>query len=122
MGKNKSFELGEITIPGWLPGMADALIDQAEEHLIGTSGKSKKAWVKDTLKAAARAHDVEFIPDWLEHPLEDGIIDLIIEAIFSLKFKTLTPEERGEKREARREKRAKKRAARRTARQAKQLE
>jgi hypothetical protein len=110
MGKNKSFELGKITIPGWLPGMADTLIEQAEDYFGDASGQSKKVWVKDTLKAAARAHDIKFIPDWIEHPMEDGIIDLIVESIYSLKFKTLTPEERVEKREVRKAKRAAKRA------------
>ena len=111
-------ELGEVTIPGWLPGMADVLIDQAEEFLGEANGLDRKQWVLQTLKAAARAHDVKNLPDWIENPAEDAIISLMVESIFSLKFRTRTPEERAVRKAERRAKRAKKkdrRAARRRA-------
>jgi len=112
-------DLGAIKIPGWLPGMTDALIDLAEEHLAENDGQTRKQWVLDTLKDAARAHDVKSIPDWIEHPAEDAIISLVIEAIFSLKFKVLTPEERAQRKLERRARRAEKRASRRAKRAAK---
>lgn len=105
-------KLEGIAIPGWLPGMADVLIDQAEDYLGHADGKTRKQWVKDTLKSVARAHDVEGIPDWIERPAEDLLIDLVIECVFSLKFRTLSPEERAERRAERKKRRAEKKAAR----------
>tara|TARA_R110000824_G_scaffold193837_1_gene376271 strand:- start:2266 stop:2625 length:360 start_codon:yes stop_codon:yes gene_type:complete len=116
---SKKIELGEVTIPGWLPGMADALIEQAEEFLGEADGLDRKQWVLQTLKAAARAHDVKSIPDWIENPAEDAIISLVVESIFSLKFRTRTPEERAARKAERRAKRAKKKDARVSRRKAK---
>jgi hypothetical protein len=107
-----SIELGTVKIPGWLPGAADLLIDQAEDFLGDADGKTRKQWVMDTLKGIARAHDIKGIPNWIERPMEDAIISLVIETLFALKFKTITPEERAERRAKRRAKRAEKKAAR----------
>ena len=111
-----------IVIPGWLPGMADVLIDQAEDYLGHADGKTRKQWVKETLKKVARAHDVEGVPNWIERPAEDLLIDIVIECIFSLKFRTLTPEERAERREERKKRRAEKKAARQARRKARKAE
>jgi len=107
-----SVELGTVKIPGWLPGAADLLIDQAEDFLGDADGKTRKQWVMDTLKGIARAHDIQGVPNWIERPLEDAVISLVIETLFSLKFKTITPEERAERRAKRQAKRADKKAAR----------
>jgi len=111
-------KLEGIAIPGWLPGMADVLIDQAEDYLGHADGKTRKQWVKDTLKGVARAHDVQGIPDWIERPAEDLLIDLVIECVFSLKFRTLSPEERAERRAERKKRLAEKNAARQKRREA----
>ncbi len=87
-------DLGTIKIPGWLPGAADLLIAQAEEFLGDSDGKTRKQWVMDTLKTVARAHDIEGIPDWIERPLEDAVISLVIETIFAFRFKRITDEEK----------------------------
>lgn len=107
-----SVELGTIKIPGWLPGAADLLIDQAEDFLGDSDGKTRKQWVMDTLKGIARTHDIPGVPNWIERPLEDAVISLVIETLFSLKFKTLTPEERAERRAKRKAKRADRKAER----------
>ncbi len=113
-----SVDLGTVKIPGWLPGAADLLIDQAEEFLGESDGKTRKQWVMDTLKGIARAHDIPGVPNWIERPLEDAVISLVIETIFAIKFKTITPEERAERRAKRRAKRAEKKAARQARREA----
>jgi len=105
-------DLGTIKIPGWLPGAADLLIDQAEEFLGEKDGKTRKQWVMDSLKGIARTHDLKGVPDWIERPLEDAVISLVIEAIFALKFKTRTPEERAQRKADRRARRAARREAR----------
>lgn len=102
MSKKDKIELGEVVIPGWLPGMADILIEEAEDRLGNVEGKARKEWVKDTLKAAARVHDAKGIPDWIENPAEDAIISIIVEAVFALKFRTRTKEERAIRRRERR--------------------
>ena len=102
MSKKDKIELGEVVIPGWLPGMAEILIDEAEDRLGNVEGKSRKEWVKQTLKSAARAHDAKGVPDWIENPAEDAIISIIIEAVFALKFRTRTKEERAIRRRERR--------------------
>lgn len=114
-------DFGTIKVPGWLPGAADLLIDQAEEFLGDSDGKTRKQWVMDTLKGLARAHDIQGVPDWIERPLEDAIISLVIETLFAFKFKRLTEQEKAHRqlnRARRREERRKMRAIRRNERKA----
>tara|TARA_R110000751_G_scaffold296733_1_gene406061 strand:- start:691 stop:1068 length:378 start_codon:yes stop_codon:yes gene_type:complete len=118
-----SIELGTIKIPGWLPGAADLLIGQAEEFLGEADGKTRKQWVMDTLKTLARAHDIEGVPDWIERPLEDAVISLVVETIFAFKFKRITEEERIYRqlnRQKKRTERKKIRSAKRASRKAQQ--
>ena len=107
-----SIELGTIKIPGWLPGAAELLIQQAEDFLGDSDGKTRKQWVMATLKGIARAHDIKGLPNWIERPMEDVIISLVIETIFALKFKTHTPEEKAERKLNRQMRRAEKRRVR----------
>ncbi len=115
-----SVELGTIKIPGWLPGATELLVQQAEDLLGNADGKTRKQWVMDTLKTIARTHDIEGVPNWIERPMEDAIISLVIETIFALKFKTMTPEERLERaylKRGNREEKRKTRLAKRAERQ-----
>jgi len=122
-------DFGTIKVPGWLPGAADLLIDQAEEFLGTSDGKTRKQWVMDTLKGLARAHDIHQIPDWIERPLEDALISLVIETIFAFKYKRLTEQEKAHRALNRQRSRTEKkkmreirRAERRAAREAKKAE
>jgi hypothetical protein len=74
---------GVFDMPRWLIEAAPYLI-QAAEHLIQgpKKGQQKKAWVKASLKALARNHDLQNVPDWIEHPLEDAAIDILVQVAF----------------------------------------
>ena len=76
-------DLPPIKLPPWLVEQAPYLI-KAAEHLIQgpKKGQQKKAWVRASLKALARTHDIASLPDFLEHPLEDAAIDILIDVAF----------------------------------------
>lgn len=71
-------------LPGWLAEAAETLIRTAERLIPGPSrGPGKKRWVTTALKKLAREHDIAAIPDWIETPAEDIIIDVVVELVFS---------------------------------------
>lgn len=72
-------------IPTWLGRTANQLMELAEDLFAPGSAK-KKQWVKDALKQALRAVDVPLVPDWLETPLENAILEVVIETIWSISF------------------------------------
>lgn len=73
-------------IPAWLGRTANQLMELAEDLFAPGSGAKKKQWVKDALKQAMRAVDVPLVPEWLETPLEDAIVEVVIETIWSISF------------------------------------
>lgn len=61
---------------------------QAAERIWPESGKGKvrKAWVKRVLKDMLEAHDLVALPDGIERPLEDALVDVVIETVWQLVF------------------------------------
>lgn len=75
--------LPPIKMPPWLIEHAPYLIKAADRLIAGPKkGQQKKAWVRASLKALARNHDIEALPDIIEHPLEDAAIDILIDVAF----------------------------------------
>lgn len=71
------------TFPEILVHAAPGLIKQAEAIFEGPGrGREKKAFVAGALKALARAHNWKEIPDIIEHPLEDALVDALVELAF----------------------------------------
>ncbi len=71
------------SLPSILVQAAPGLIKQAEAIFEGPGrGPEKKAFVAGALKALARAHDWKQIPDIIEHPLEDALVEGLVELAF----------------------------------------
>jgi hypothetical protein len=72
-----------VQIPRWLVDAAPLVINQAEQLIQGPGrGRQKKAYVRDALRSLARNHDIEQIPDWVETPVENALIDILVEVVF----------------------------------------
>jgi hypothetical protein len=70
-------------IPRWLVDAVPLIINQAEQLIQGPGrGRQKKAYVRDALRSLARNHDIEQIPDWVETPVENALIDILVEVVF----------------------------------------
>jgi hypothetical protein len=79
--------------PRWLMDAVPVLINTAEQLIQGhNKGKQKKAWVKDMLKSLARNHDIKAVPNFVEHPLEEAAIDIIVEVSFMMMPLSRKPE------------------------------
>jgi hypothetical protein len=72
-----------VKIPDWLPGAAGQLVALAEKLIPGQArGDEKRDFVVSNLRVLARKHDIEQIPDWIETPLENFLIGLIVDLVF----------------------------------------
>jgi hypothetical protein len=76
--------LSGVKLPPWLVHAAETLIDTAESSFCGEKrGADKKAWVRQTLIELAKKADVKAIPNWIEDPVKELVIDLLIEVLWS---------------------------------------
>jgi len=66
-------------------------MDLAEELFGPGSGAKKKAWVRAALLDAARSVDVPSIPNWIENPAKEALVDFLIEVVWGLHFKEPDP-------------------------------
>lgn len=83
-------KLPSVRLPPWMSSGVSELIALAERLIPGTGrGPARKAWVKESLKKLLREHDLEAIPDWIEGPAEDLIVDVVVELVFSQLFRKL---------------------------------
>lgn len=79
----KAKDEAPLTVPEVLLEAAPALIKLAEQLMQGPGrGAEKRKFVREALKALARAHDFEKIPDIIEHPLEDALIEAVVQFAF----------------------------------------
>jgi hypothetical protein len=73
-----------IAIPPWLFDAANELIGTAEKLITGEKkGTNRKRWVTAGLRKLLREHNVEQIPDWIEKPAEELIVDVLVEVVFT---------------------------------------
>lgn len=74
----------DIKLPGWLGNAATDLIGLAERLIPGAQrGPARKRWVKESLRKLLREHDIAAIPNWVEGPAEDMIVDIVVELVFT---------------------------------------
>lgn len=72
-------------IPAWMPRAAIDLIRTAEKQFVGAKrGADRKRWVMRNLRDLAREHDLQNVPDWIETPMEEFLIHVVVEALFSV--------------------------------------
>ena len=79
-------DLSKINLPAWLPGTVKKLMNLADEIFGPGTGATKKAWVRQALLDAAKAVDIPSIPNWIENPAKEALVDVIIEVIWGLHF------------------------------------
>ena len=82
-------DLSNINLPAWLPGTVKKLMGLAEEVFGPGTGATKKAWVRTALLDAAKGVDIASIPNWIENPAKELLVDLIIDVIWGLHFRPL---------------------------------
>ncbi len=80
-------DLSKINLPAWLPGTVRKLMNLAEEVFGPGTGATKKAWVRQALLDAAKSVDIAVIPNWIENPAKELLVDFIIEVIWGLHFR-----------------------------------
>ena len=82
-------DLSKINLPAWLPGTTRKLMNLAEQVFGPGTGATKKAWVRTALLDAAKSVDIAVIPNWIENPAKELVVDFIIEVIWGLHFRPL---------------------------------
>ena len=82
-------DLSKINLPAWLPGTTKKLMNLAEEIFGPGTGATKKAWVRAALLDAAKSVDIAAIPNWIENPAKELLVDFIIDVIWGLHFRPL---------------------------------
>ena len=62
-------------------------MDLAEQQFTGAEGAKKREFVKSRVKDAAKKLDLKQLPSWLEEPIRDAVVSVIIEVCWNLVFK-----------------------------------
>ncbi len=71
----------------WLVKKTRSLMEQAEGKFTDAkSGEQKKEWVSNCLDQALDKVDVAKIPNWIEDPLKDLLVDFLIEIVWHLLY------------------------------------
>ena len=71
----------------WLVKKTKKLMEKAELiYAEPNTGEQKKEWVTDCLNQALDKVDVAKIPNWIEDPLKDLLVDFLIEIVWHLLY------------------------------------
>lgn len=68
----------------WMIDITANLMKTAENAFPQHTGNQKKAWVKKCLNDALDTVDVKKIPNWIEDPLKDVLVDFLIEILWNV--------------------------------------
>jgi hypothetical protein len=79
--------LSELDLPQWLVPTLHRLMDLAEAMFDPHTGPAKKRWVKAALLDAASSVDIRKIPNWIEDPTKEALVDFLVEVVWSLHFR-----------------------------------
>ena len=79
-------DLSAIKLPSWLLPSLQRLMGIAEDLYGPGTGVAKKRWVRAAMLDALRSVDVPKVPDWLENPLKEALVDFLIDVVWSLHF------------------------------------
>jgi hypothetical protein len=95
-----------VKFPPWLVPMASDLMDTAEhtfempkgsdDVFASKRGAIKKEWVKKSLHEALSKVDIKAIPDWLEKPVKNLILDILVESLWGIRFNRRNKRLRGD--------------------------
>lgn len=81
-------DLSAIKLPSWLLPTLHRLMGVAEDLFGPGAGAAKKRWVRAALLNALRTVDVPKVPDWIENPAKEALVDFLIEVVWSLHFRS----------------------------------
>jgi hypothetical protein len=81
----KKFDLPPL--PPELVDTVKAAMLLAEQQFSGTEGVKKKEFVKNRVKDASKKLDLKALPSWLEEPIREAVVVVIIEVVWNLLFK-----------------------------------
>jgi len=84
-GKKIEFEFPPID-PSLVETIRLAMSD-AESALPGGNGAAKKAWVKAKVKDAAKHLDLKKVPGFLEDPIREAVISVIVDVVWATVFR-----------------------------------
>ena len=79
-------DLSQLSLPPWFATTTKSLMHVAEDLFGSGAGADKKAWVRNALLDAAKVIDIPQIPNFIENPIKEAIVNLVIEIIWSLHF------------------------------------
>ncbi|MFN7146881.1 MAG: hypothetical protein ACK4YP_24110 [Myxococcota bacterium] len=79
-------DLSALKLPSWLLPTLHRLMGLAEDLFGPGTGAAKKRWVKAALLDALRSVDVPNVPDWIENPAKEALVEFLIEVVWSLHF------------------------------------
>lgn len=74
-------------LPPELVEAVKAAMMLAEQQLSGQEGAKKREFVKGKVKEAAKRLDLRSLPSWLEEPIRDAVVSVIIEVCWNLLIK-----------------------------------
>jgi hypothetical protein len=84
------FGKAKFDLPPLPPELVEAVktaMDLAEQQFTGAEGAKKREFVKGRVKDAAKKLDLKQLPSWLEEPIRDAVVSVIIEVCWNLVFK-----------------------------------
>lgn len=85
-------DISSITLPEWLTPILRDLMETAQRTFGRHTGSFKKAWVRDAmLNALDTLESLNRESFCVPHPHREAILDMLIEAIWSLHFKREEP-------------------------------
>ena len=74
-------------LPPELVEAVKAAMMLAEQQLSGQEVAKKREFVKGKVKEAAKRLDLKSLPSWLEEPIRDAVVSVIIEVCWNLVIK-----------------------------------
>ena len=74
-------------LPPELVEAVKAAMMLAEQQLSGQEGAKKREFVKGKVKEAAKRLDLKSLPSWLEEPIRDAVVSVVIEVCWNLLIK-----------------------------------
>jgi len=85
-------DLSTVSLPDWLTPTVRDLMETAQRTFGRHTGSFKKAWVRDSLLNALDTLDSLGRESFcVPHPHREAILDMLIEAVWSLHFKRDEP-------------------------------
>ena len=85
-------DLSTVTLPDWLTPILRDLMETAQRTFGRHTGSFKKAWVRDAmLNALDTLESLDRESLCVPHPHREAILDMLIEAVWSLHFQRKEP-------------------------------